>query len=148
MEIRPLTCYVPDWLKCMFSDRCSTIGERGMTQPIGALWRAFSRGPRTWTTELRGLPFGSPPLLPHWKPRLLNIPGVEVEIVHNDLGIRIRPIETSATELPPKLTHEFGSMSTDSLVKVSEDRTFEGLRVVRPWLPWLPLAHDTHEVGD
>jgi hypothetical protein len=78
---------------------------------------------------------GSPSLLPHRKPRLLNIPGVEVEIVHDDLGIRIRPVETSATELPPNLTHELGSMPTDALFKVGEDRTFEGLGVVRPWLP-------------
>jgi hypothetical protein len=78
----------------------------------------------------------SPSLLPHRKPRLLDVPGVEVEIVHDDLGIRIRPVETSATELPPKrLTHEFGSMPTDALFEVSEDRTFEGLGVVRPWLP-------------
>ena len=34
------------------------------------------------------------------------IPGVEVEIVHDDHGIRIGPVETSATELPPsRLTH-------------------------------------------
>ena len=35
---------------------------------------------------------------------------------------------------------------TDSLFKVSEDRTFEGLGVVRLWLPWLPSVHDTHKV--
>ena len=59
------------------------------------------------------------------------------KIAHDELGIRIRPLETSAAELPPsRLTHEFNhDLAADALLKVNEDRTFEGLGVVRPWLP-------------
>lgn len=86
-------------------------------------------------------------LRPHLPSRLLLITGPEVEIPHDDLGIRIRPVEVSAAKLPPsRLTHEFGSMPTETLFKVSEDRTFEGLGILRPLLPQLPLAHDTHKV--
>jgi hypothetical protein len=86
-------------------------------------------------------------LRPHLPSRLLLITGPEVEIPHDDLGIRIRPVEVSAAKLPPsRLTHEFGSMPTETSVKVSEARTFEGLGVLRPLLPQLRLAHDTPKV--
>ena len=83
----------------------------------------------------------------HLPSRLLLFTGPKVEIPNDDLGIRIRPVEVSAAKLPPSiLTHEFGSMPTDIQFKVSEDRTFEGHGVLRPLLPQLPLAHDTHKV--
>jgi hypothetical protein len=53
-----------------------------------------------------------------------------------------RPVEASAAELASGwLTHLFDRhLPGDSLFKISEDGVFEGLGVVRPMLPWLPLA--------
>jgi hypothetical protein len=45
-------------------------------------------------------------------------------------------IATPEFEIPPsRHTHEFGGMPTEVPFKVSQHRTFEGLGVLRPWLP-------------